>query len=301
MPQKNKTNKKPNRTKNLDRLPESDNNLITKGIRIPRERGYTHTLSHIHYLKDPQQKTRKLERFKKLIIENWILASYHYNNILTSIDELSILLNYKRRKLIRIHNEISIEISKRYDDQAGGISNLARVLIFQAYKKILKASSEAELQSQLLVSQQDGQYVPFLSAAANQAITNTLNSTKPMLELIKMIQPTNPSGTHIHNHIPASGNTQNNLYITQEKALLMIRENTTSPLEDEARLGTLLDPALAASLPNIDARTQDLSMIGIKGSAEEAPNKKAKSGQLAHGKRPHIIDLDEDELGEFRV
>jgi hypothetical protein len=121
----------------------------------------------------------------------------------------------------------------------------------------------------MLIAQQGGEYVPFLTNEANKALANMINSNKPMIDLLNLFKP----NTTIMPHSPSDGISSHS--VTVDEATKLIRENSQSMIEDTTTLDaeyTMIKDSIG--LPDVSARNQDLSEIGI-GRRKKKKAKKA--------------------------
>lgn len=268
----------------------------TKTIqRHSRPKGFTNALYHIH----KQHNKHKLKQLQRIIIEQWSLNSYQYNGELYSINNMAEYLKLPTKEVMERMNKAILGIAGVYENNEKG-RKFARAQISQLIFKGLENEALARSQVELLMRDQAGHYKPFLTTEVNRSIANLLNSGKPLLEILKLLTEKDPQ--------PLIGQLQVNTdnrainHITTDQAIKMIRDNSTSLLD----IGTK-DPAYLEykDLPNVDARTQDLTSIGIKTLATEAKVrdkgkgikgglKKARKAQFGHGNRDPIIEVDEE-------
>jgi hypothetical protein len=135
------------------------------------------------------------------------------------------------------------------------------------------------------MAQQGGEYVPFLTGELNRAIGNQIAANKPILDLLKMVSdkakedPFSPSD--------GSSETSGTNYVSPEMAVTLIHQNRPSIYDNkeliEAKEATLI------GLPDVSARNQDLSSIGIK---KDKGNdlKDTENGNLnLHNNRPNRV------------
>ena len=121
----------------------------------------------------------------------------------------------------------------------------------------LEALDTARNQSLALVASQGQQYVPFMSSAVNQSIANLINAQKPLLELLRTLQPSGPSiaiqvnqGKNAVNAEKAIGPNEAIMLINQEK-------QGRSLLENEADKAQLFNAYIAPlQLPEVIATKQ---------------------------------------------
>lgn len=294
------------KTKNKKNKPKTkeDNN-----IRVPRPKGYTLSLQEVHNLNNPHKQKIRLNYLKQLLIEQWTTNSNQLQGEHYTIHQLSIYLNTPVPIVMKIMNRVLVRVANFFGKDGDQMQANARAQIFQALFQASESHSWAHKQVSLLAAAQGDTYKPFISGEVNKAIANLIAANKPLQETIKLMLPS--QGLTIN---------QNNLqgpshvnYITTDKAVQMIRDKSQSMISDTSQLEAL--PELSDALPDISARTQDLTKIGIRNEAFSDKNKgpkgkkdEDKKGPISiqprasfeHGKRKDLEILDEDE-SDFRM
>lgn len=270
-------------------VPGRQGELIKDVQRYPRPLGVTMALHQYHSLIHYPQKTKIqgqltpdniLQRTKELILQNWIINKGYLNNHLHSIEDISLLLQISPTLILRHMS--------RYNEKMAGmqglgndVGQLARELTFWAAKKGLEIQALAHHQYDALQASQGAEYKPFISREVNASIANLVSAQKPILDLIKITSPTTPNLPNV------PGDTHNHLYMTTDMATKMIREKGPSLIEDQAALDAKKDTLFLTNpeIPNINARAQDLSEIGLSGNP-----KRAKQGKLDHENRRQRLE-----------
>lgn len=147
----------------------------------------------------------------------------------------------------------------------------------------------SEIQSQaysqylnMLASQGQG-YSPFISSEVNKAMSNLIASQKPIHDLLRLTME--KATTNILIQTETSVDKHSNTFVTADEAVRIIKSEGPSMVESEelllAKRAQLL--GLPEGLPNINARTQDLTSIGLKNApitTNEQSNNLALAGQL---------------------
>jgi hypothetical protein len=301
-------------------------NPIPKGTRFPRPlgitlkamEGYGTRISHIlNPLPHPKQKNnikpivteeqynKTKQRIKYDIIEHWTQQGMSLNKQSYTLNQLSIYLNMEIELIMKYSNIAMKKISKWIGDEQG-MQDKARVLFFQSLKMGLENISLNRAQVDLLMASQGAEYKPFISSTVNQALANHTGALAPLLNLIKVLE-NKPSGGNTIFNTQINNLTKNTQYITTDEALSLIRKNAESMADNPSLADTeIAKLGLESSLPDVNARTQDLTAIGIRhngtqladqGTQRNRSKKERDKDQVGHDNRnPHIIDIDEDEL-----
>lgn len=287
-------------------MPQQKTN--NKGLiqRVPRPKGYTIAITTIHNTINKEKKLRQLERIKELTIEQWTLNSYQVNNETYSISKMAEYLGMGIEVVMQVMNKVLLKVANIFDNQedTNQRGQFARAQIFRSIFLSLENEALSKAQAELLIREQDGHYKPFLTSEVNRALGNLTQAQKPILDLLKLITDKDP--TLLTGKLPENQN-ESVKYISTEQAIKLVRDNSASVIDNPQDTAAYLD---FTDLPNVDARTQDLTSIGIKTlkSLENRKDSKSKgtfkdarkkeANQFSHGNRDkegHIIEIDEDE------
>lgn len=239
---------------------------ITDNPRLPRPLGST--IQSIHYRKQTNEelRTKLKEKLIANVIEQYTANMQTLNGRQLSIDDLALFLGISHLEVMRLMNKSLQRMNQFFENQAGE-GTFARVLYLGLLKGAQEAQSEAQSQVAILKASQGGQYKAFVSGEVNRAITNLINSTKPTLDILKALQERQPNNIFLSN--PAQNNTQNNIYITTTEASKMITEKAIPTLLTDGSMLEDLGDRLKG-LPDVNAKSQDLTSIGIKYTGPES-------------------------------
>lgn len=239
---------------------------ITNNPRIPRPLGTT--IQSIQYRKqtNPELKDKIKEKLIANVIEQYTANNQYLHNQYLSIDDIAMFLGITGYEVMRLMNK-SLERMNRFFENQAGNESLARVVFLGLLKKSQEAQSEAQQQLAILKASQGGQYKAFISGEVNKAVKNLMDSTKPTLEIIKALQERNPN--NIFTNPAAQSNTQNNIYITTTEASKMLTDKPIPTLLTDQSLLDEMGQSIQ-SLPDVNAKSQDLTSIGIKYSGPQS-------------------------------
>lgn len=156
--------------------------------RYPRPQGTTYLAQAYHSSTDPKQKKLLKDKLTNLTITHYLVNNYQINNHYINTDQLATYLNTSLLHLTVLLKE-RLEVQDRLmgNDTLGA---LTRASLLGSLKMAWHASSLATQQAELLLMEQGGKYVPFLTGQANAAIANMYQSMNPLLQLIKIGMPT---------------------------------------------------------------------------------------------------------------
>lgn len=229
-------------------------------IRVPRQKGLTMALLQAHTHKNQEI----LDNIKQNLIETWITTGLTLNGEVYNAEQLSTYLNLPITTILKRTQGAMNRLGSWLKD--GRLQETTRAIFSQALFGILETQALTKAQAKLLLAEQGDQYVPFLTTEANKSLANLIASHKPIADLLNILKPAQTS-IPAHPDTPASKHT-----ITPDEAITLIRDNTQSMIQDtnqlDARFGQL---QLEEHIPDVNARNQDLSSIGIRQKALSGP------------------------------
>lgn len=229
-------------------------------VRVPRPLGFTYQAILLNNHKN-QERTKEyntlLNQLKERTIELYTNNNMELNGKVLNITELSQYLNIKTEQTLRMMNKEIERISGFFDGKDG--KRLARVNFLGCLKKGLEIQARVTQQTDILMAQQGAEYVPFLTGEVNRSLTNLINAQKPIQELLKML--TEKNTTNIIINADGDSHTSGQHYISPEQALQMI-DNIPSLLGNKEAIE--LKETELGLLPDVNARNQDLSKIGVR-------------------------------------
>ena len=260
----------------------------TKGIlRHPRPLGLTLMAKAYNQNQNQEEKQELKEKIIKNVITHYILNGFRLDRKEMNITQLT---RYLKADQTYIEDLMSKELARQgnmlMDDEEKG--QFTRVVLKMALKKGLEIQAQAGTQYELLMAQQGGEYVPFLSNSANAAMANLIATQKPIHDIIKVLTDKGPNGiwVQIANH----NGVQSNQYITAKEANEMIQTKSISMMTNKDLIEA--KKVEIGALPDINARNQDLTKIGIK-----IPSK-ATTKEGAEMLRDQAARLPDDVLDE---
>lgn len=229
-----------------------------KERRMPRPLGMTY--QSIHYNKETEESKKEiiLKKIQSIYIDQYVTNSGYLMGNYMTIDNLGSLLKMGTMEVMRAMNRTMERISKLMGMDEN--NHWARAAILGQLKKAQEAQSLAEMQVHILLASQGSEYRPFLSSEVIKAMKVYQDSTKPVMEILKTFNE--KSATNIFTF-----NTQNNVtnasHITIAEASKMLTESSQPSLLAGGEELKSLSQSLE-SLPNVNAKSQDLSSIGIR-------------------------------------
>jgi len=224
-------------------------------MRHPRPMGTTEAMYLIHNQKQ-ENKDKLIKALQHRLIRNYVTQDMKVNDEPWNINKLAKYLDIHPTIVMKVIQEEITRISRFMDGEEN--KGLARVIKFRALKLGLDVQGIGTQQAEVLMRAQGNKYVPFLSGAVNQAIGNLNGILKTQIELFRGFDDAAKPALGI-NEDKEFGNTGTQ-YLTTDMALKMITE-APNQISDEEYLN--LKEKELGTLPDVCARNQDLSTIGI--------------------------------------
>lgn len=234
---------------------------LNEPFRLPRPLGFTYTI--IQYTKT--QNKELIDILKKKTIQLYVNEDMKLNGKPITINQLAQYLNETPEFIMREMNREVERIANFFDGSEG--KRLARVNWHQSLKKGLEIQALTSHQTAILMAQQGNNYVPFLTSEVNKSLANLINAQKPIHDLIRMLVDKNQINILLNT---ADTTHSGQHYLSPEQAMVMLN-NVPSMLGNEAMIEAKEAELLALpDMPNVNARNQDLTKIGIRNVPIEA-------------------------------
>lgn len=250
--------------------------------RQPRPWGLTALASAYHLQPDPNQKQELKLKLINHVLTHYLTNGMTINNQVYNIHVLAMALNEEPLTLQNHLNTLMLKRGTMFDDGIKG-PKMAREMFSTAFFKALEIQALTQHQVAILRQAQGTKYVPFLTGALNQSIGNLNATQRPILDLLGLLTKALPEALMPTDAIATD---QAHQYLSPEKAMEIITSSTPSLLEDETLLA---DKRLElGTLPQVDARYQNLTNIGIRHDGTSLPeNPSFSKAELTTG-LPHI-------------
>lgn len=219
--------------------------------RINRITGITNILKLYHSTKEQKY----LDKAKEHTINHYLQNNLQLNGQALTIQQLAIHTRMTEKEIMEKLAKLGEEVYKTMED---GESIASRAIKMILLRGMLEQANLAKNQANLLYIAQDGQYKPFLSSAANQAIANMANSMKPMLEYLRAIQPTGPKvAIQVNNNQPNQVPQDKAIGANEAVMLISAQREHKSLLENPDQQQMLLEQyILPEPLPEVIATRQ---------------------------------------------
>jgi hypothetical protein len=224
--------------------------------RIPRPIGATELGKLYNNTKDNDYYIKLHEN----IIHHYIRNNFSYCGEYMNIERFSFISGISDRDIKK--GLVSYgEVLKGISDDVTN-SGIMRASFEMAFMGILEDRSIAQQQYSILAKEQNGQYVPFLSAEVGKAIKLMMDGTGNIVNFMKSM------GTGSTAFVPENGPTASGPQgvTVDEVVMLMKAQNVTPLLQDATHQEKLFLEHNLSDAPNVDARTQtgiDTSREGL--------------------------------------
>lgn len=221
-------------------------------IRYPRPLGFTYTAINTKNNKEERK------RMEDTIINLYIERGMEMEGKRMSVQEMATFLQIPTQTLLMRINKGMERISGFFDGKEG--KRAARVLWQNSVLKGLEIMALVDHQTRTLMAQQGAEYVPFLTGEVNRSLANLINAQKPIADLLKMLTEKNQINILINTDGDSS--TSGKTYISPSQAIDIIQKEGITMYNNPTLIAAKEQELLG--LPNVNARTQDLTSIGIK-------------------------------------
>lgn len=252
-----------NKTKRKKHIPNQGDGIT----RHPRPLGLT--LMNLNSLNHSNKERNQLNQ---RILNLYIQQGMCWMGKPKTITDMALYLNMQPEQLLRTMNKELDRIAIFFDGEEG--QRLARVHYQNLLSKSLEILAQHQNQCTILQTQQGNEYVPFLTGEVNRSLANWATAMKPYMEVVTRLENRLQSPSHGK---LASGAEK---YISASEAIVIL-QNEPSMLTDKALVAAKEKEMVG--LPEVNARYQDLTSIGIK-------NRGISPSQTSLGKEPKRYD-----------
>ena len=158
-------------------------------IRIPRTTGLTALARS--YQADPT--TKRLKQLHTHLLSRYIHDGFRLNGELVDITTLATYTGLTLAQIVKAITKSTNQLTDLASEQ--GAQDTQKALLAILINGALADRGRVLQQERTLSLAQGAKYVPFLTGALNQAQRTMLESNKPLIEILKAL---NPSGTSIN-------------------------------------------------------------------------------------------------------
>src|SRR5690606_979087 len=221
-------------------------------LRVPRPAGLTLLCKN---LKKPEieDKHGVHKQILKLCIANYVQNGFIFLDREMSIIELSIFLKCKPQTIIKEMARYSQTLASITNPDA--IQQTQQAMFGLIMQHIIKDRAKLERQANMLVAGQKGKYVDFMTKEVNAALKNLMDSNKPMIDLLKLLQGNN-GGLQL-NKPETPAEIPNNAISPTEAILIMAEHSPHSLLESTHKQEALQSQMGSNSLREVVATKQN--------------------------------------------
>ena len=224
--------------------------------RIPRPIGATELGKLYYNTKDDTY----YQRLHENIIHHYIRNNFSYCGEYMNIERFAFVSGISDKEIKKGLVSYGDALKEISDDVTN--SGIMRAAFQMSFMGILEDRSIAQQQYSILAKEQNGQYVPFLSAEVGKAIKLMMDGTGNIVNFMKSMGSGSTAFEPIEG--PTAGEPDG---ITIDRAVMLMKENNVTPLlQDNAHQEKLFIEHGLSDAPNVDARTQtgiDTSREGL--------------------------------------
>lgn len=236
-------------------------------IRIPRTAGITLAIKHLNQIDDPKQKKKQFNKIIDRVLLRYVEDGYRLNGRTMSIDEVSSYLDIPVTRVIKESTRV-IRTMSTIGDGEDGLQDLYRALLSLGLRNSLADRGRITKQADMLEADQGGTYTPFLTSALNQTHKNLMESNKPLMELIKILTPSDPAVV-INNQ---NQQNQGQFLGTNEAVKLIDSKRTQTLLESPEQKALMAKKYLQeGNIPEIVATKQQGYSAGGESLIKQKP------------------------------
>lgn len=236
--------------------------------RIPRSLGLTQQMHQVHRTNNIDL----LTRIRKRIMDIYLQEGMQLNLMPRTLYELATYLHIREEDVMQYLGELGKQFL--HGNEHG---NMIAALQLLLVRNGLGHTQKVQNQANLLIREQRGKYVPFLSSAANQAIANETSALRATMDLLKLLSPTGPSTqVNVQNNIGGINGVPAEKLITPAEAVMLIssQKGHTTLLDDNAGKQALLSEYGQSGLPEVIATRQLGDSMSGTTPMQELPKRK---------------------------
>lgn len=217
-------------------------------IRVARSKGLTFRL--INLRKEPNKRKKELlyKGITRDLLRRYISEGYSLNGRSISVGELAEYFNISLREVMKGINGSVASFMELTNKE--GIADTYRALMGLALEGSLADRGLILRQASGLIAAQGNGYVPFLTTAVNQSLKNLLDSQKPILELLRSLNP--QGGLVINNNIA----NENGTYLSANEAVILLDKKNQPLLANDGAQKQLEGTYMDGEVPEVIATRQ---------------------------------------------
>lgn len=244
--------------------------------RYPRPSGLTLLAKSLQKTKSKAEHNRLKVDILKKTVSSYVNNGFTFMGKTTNINDLAFFIQVTP-------NRVMMEIS-RYSKTLASIADpeqtqqTLQAMVGLLLQNVITDRGKVQKQADMLVAAQGGTYRAFVSKEANAALKNLLDSNKPLIDLVKLLQ--GPNATYIQNNLnsPDSQEPPEDTITVDEAVAMIDNKNPESLLESPHEKDKLfLEEGLdKENLPEVVATKQrGFELQGGFASEPKLPKRKA--------------------------
>jgi len=251
-------------------------------IRIKRPKGLTFQIKNLKNITNEIQYKKERERIINRVINEYVQDGFRLNNKPSTIKELAEFMELSIIEIIKRMNRMGSYLLGNKDEAY-------RALLANTISSLLENRAVIGTQLNMLSTQQNGKYVPFLSGMVNDSIGRLIandTNTIRLLTIMKPFEASSGSPITINNNPIGQALTNNNLLNVNDAVKLIDKQREVPLLESQNKIDNLESRYIEEGTPEILARKQQ----GTNSDGLVRPKKKLKIHELRREDEGEIIN-----------
>ena len=212
--------------------------------RQPRPMGSTFLSIEANKSGTDEHKNRLLEH----VILHYTTAGFMFNGIPCSIPELSLILQVPQNRIMEILSNTAQNMGNILEPEQ--LENTIKSIVTLGSTWAMQDRGQITQQLNTMLQAQGGKYKAFISSEVNKSLKLLLDSNKNILDMYKTFFTSTNNTTNIFHNVQEKDKVEEIDYVTPEKALNLILDNTGNKELQEYQLGRA--PARPSEMTDTD-------------------------------------------------
>lgn len=246
--------------------------------RLPRPSGLTLIAKNLRLSESEQQHFAHKTQAIKIVVGHYLNHGFTFCGKPCSITDLADFLRVSPTYIMKEMGRYTRTLASVTSPEA--IQHTMQATLGMILQNAMKDRAIVQNQVNMLISQQNGEYVPFMTSEANKVLRTLLESNKAFIEFARMLQ--GPNQVNIQNNInkPTTVEGEAEVLTVTDAVKMLSEKNPLSLLEnDEAKEQIRLAELDGFDKVEVVATKQrgfELQASFALGSAPKLPKRKGK-------------------------
>lgn len=202
--------------------------------RYPRPSGLTLLAKSLQKASTEKESNRLKGDILKKTVSSYVNNGFTFMGKSTNINDIAFFLQVSPNRVMKEISRYSKTLASIADPKQ--TQETLQAMVGLLLQNAMNDRGKVQKQADMIVAAQKGKYKPFVSKEANAALKNLMESNKPLIELIKLLQ--GPGGTYIQNNVNNSdptGAEEVQEAITIDSAVALINEKKPGSLLEKPK------------------------------------------------------------------